>query len=526
MKCRMAKKVLFSFILAIMIVVKVEACDVKNVVLMIPDGTSVSHITLARWFADDKKLAMDEIVTGLVKTHWADGTITDSSAAATAFSTGNKTEIGCVGVVPVCDRNSGKSYKKPVATLIEAAKVSGIATGVVCTSNLNDATPACFSSHVEDRLLRDLVSEQQVYSGVDVFLGGGSDWYFSGDRRYNRKDGRDLKDEIVKNGYHFVTSKEEMLLSHSPKLWGSFAPVELPIDDESVPTLQEMTKKSLDILSKNNKGFFLMVEGSKIDWASHYNDTSEVIKEVLAFDDAVREALDFAKLHTDTVVIVCPDHGNGGLSIGNDTLGNLYKRHNLDMLARTLKDIKTCTKRVRKRLKEDMSNLRVVLKEELGIKDLTKDEEEYIKNDTGMNLGTKINRVVSKRMGIAWTTEGHTGEDVFMCCYHPDGNVIHGVHDNLDVNAYIQDIYGFNLSKLTEGMFVLAKDEFVARGYNVEDIEDELIVTGGGNILKLPYNKNVAYLNGKKINLDGINVYTGEYLFIARSTLELMRNLK
>ena len=218
MKCRNVKKVLVVLILVVMLVVKVSACGVKNVVLMIPDGTSISHITLARWFTDEKRLAMDEIVTGLIKTHWADGTITDSSAAATAFSAGQKTNIGCVSVVPVCDKTNKELYSKPVATLAEAAKVSGKAVGVVCTSNLNDATPACFSSHVKDRVLRDLVSEQQVYSGIDVFLGGGSEWYFSGDKKYNRRDGRVLKDEIVKNGYHFVTSKEEMLSSTSSKL--------------------------------------------------------------------------------------------------------------------------------------------------------------------------------------------------------------------------------------------------------------------------------------------------------------------
>ena len=524
-----SRRVSYGLVLVVLFVLianvwVVSVSDIRNVILMIPDGTSVSHITLSRWFAPSNRLAMDEIVTGLVKTHWTDGTITDSSASATAFSTGNKTNIGCVGVIPVCD-DSGCKYKRPVATLSEAADRQGKSVGIVCTSNLSDATPACFSSHVNNRKQRDTISEQQVYSGIDVFLGGGSQWYFCGDEKYNRRDGRVLKDEIVDMGYHFVTDKKSMLSSTSDKLWGAFAPVEIPIDDASMPTLSEMTKKSLDVLSRNKKGFFLMVEGSKIDWASHYNDTSEVIKEVLAFDDAVRVALDFAKSREDTVVIVCPDHGNGGLSIGEDTLGNSYKNHNLKMLTNTMDKVRTCTKRVMKRLNKDLSNLRLVLEEEMGIQDLTWQEEEYIKKDTGMNRGTRINRVISKRIGVAWTTQGHTGEDVFMCCYHPKGEVLHGVHDNVDISTYIQKVCGFDLATLTDELFVRAKDEFLKKGCKLEEEEHELVDIKGDNQLRLPYNKNIGYVNGEKIKLDGINIYTDCELYVSRKTLSLVNNI-
>ncbi len=505
---------MLSVILVSIVVFNIRTKRIKNIIVMIPDGTSISHMTLSRWYNSGKKLAVDNIITGLVRTHWKDGIITDSAASGTAFSTGNRTDIGYVSVVS--HKEGDFYYGKPVATIIEAAQKIGKSTGIVCTSNLNDATPATFSSHVINRKMWDIISEQQVYSNIDVLLGGGSEWYFSGNKKYNRKDGRILKDEIVNRGYDFVTTKEEMLKSKSDKLWGSFAPVELPIDDANVPTIKDMTKKSLEILSKNENGFFLLVEGSKVDWCSHYNDANGIIKEFLDFDKSVEEAIKFAKNRDDTVVIVCPDHGNGGLTIG--VQDSDYYVKNLEILHSSMgrMDVET----VLKLLNNDRSNIGYLLKEYCGIENLGKDEEERIKKSDDIKV--EINRLISKRAGLGWTTKGHTGEDVFLACYHPNNEELRGVVDAVDVNKYIEGFFFVDLKELSNNLFVDASKEFLKKGYKVLKNDNELLVKKNKNVLRLPYNKDVAFFNNREIKLNGINVYTGEYLFVSKDTLDIL----
>ena len=503
--------------------------EIKNVILMVPDGTSISHVTISRWYNGGEKLALDEIMSGFTRTYWKDGIITDSSAAATAYSTGIKTKSGCVGVLPHEDTENDLQYNKPIATIIEAANRAGLSTGIVCTSQLSDATPAGFSSHVNARTCINDIVEQQVYSDIDVLLCGGYNWYFSGNEEKNRKDGRVLKDEIVNNGYEFVTTKEELLNSKSNKIWGAFEPVSMTwdmfLDKDKYPAIDVMTNKAIEVLSKNEKGFFLMVEGSKVDWASHRSDSVGVISEVLAFDRAVGEALKFAKSRTDTVVIVSPDHGNGGLSIGGKTTDYNYDKLSVDAFIDPLKKVDYIPRELPNLLNEDKSNIRELMEEHMGVYDLTDEEEELIRNAEGKWIGAQMNKALSKRANLAWTTRGHTGEDVFLACYHPKGEGLRGVIENIDINHYIASIFGVDLQSLSDKLFVEAKTAFEKKGYDVsfkDGAVRELVVSNGKDILRLPYNKNIAYLNDEEIKLSGINVYTGTYIFVAEDTLTLL----
>ena len=197
--------------------------QIKNIIVFISDGISVDGVTLTRWYnAHDaasgkidtgKKLALDEMARGLVRTYWqADGVvgaITDSAPAGTALATGNKTNDKFIAVTPA---------KTPLASILEAAKIKGKATGLIATSQIMHATPAVYSSHYPDRSKEELIAEQQVYNNIDVVLGGG----------YSRLSGREDKEDLIavlkQKGYAYVTEKSE-LKNVSGKVWGMFAKV-------------------------------------------------------------------------------------------------------------------------------------------------------------------------------------------------------------------------------------------------------------------------------------------------------------
>ena len=303
-----------------------ETGTVKNVILMIPDGQSVGATTLARWYNGGKALTIDEMACGLVRTYSSDAAIADSAPSGTAMATGFKSHTGFVGVLPDVNSMPGMNplakgdERKPVASVLEAAQLTGRATGIIATSEIMHATPADFTAHDPSRKNYDNLSEQQVYQEVDVVLGSGESYF----TKEERGDGEDLVSEIKNMGYDYVTTIEEMNNSDSEKIWGMFAPVDMAYDFDrdpaKEPSLAEMTAKAISTLNKNENGFFLLVEGSKVDWAAHANDPIGVISDTLAFDNAVKVALDFAKKDGNTVVISVTDHGNGGITIGNTAM--------------------------------------------------------------------------------------------------------------------------------------------------------------------------------------------------------------
>ena len=191
------------------------------------------------------------------------------------------------------------------------------------------ATPAAFSSHATSRHDYNALMKQQIYNDMEVVLGGGNA-FFQEDGAGKREDGRNLVSEIEQLGYDYITSKDELLNYDGDKLWGMFAETDLAYDfdrqalDIEQPTLVEMTEKAVKVLEKNEDGFFLMVEGSKIDWAAHANDPAGAISDILAFDEVVDYAVEYAKEHKDTLVVVTTDHGNSGFSIGNSETTSGY----------------------------------------------------------------------------------------------------------------------------------------------------------------------------------------------------------
>ncbi|MCL1908712.1 MAG: alkaline phosphatase [Holophagaceae bacterium] len=508
--------------------------EIKNIIVMIADGTSLSGLTLARWYkAYDVKtgtidtkatLAIDELASGLVRTYWSDGktvgAITDSAPAATSFACGIKTIAGYVGMGP---------DKVPAASILEAARLIGKSTGLVATSNIQHATPAGFSAHYSDRNKYDIIGEQQAYNGIDVVLGGGSVYL---EEPY-RKDSENIIDAIKVMGYRYVTTKNEMEATKEGRLWGMFAPDAMAYDIDreelspSEPSLAEMTAKAIQLLSKSNDGFFLMVEGSKPDWMAHVNEPVGLVTDILAFDAAVGIALDFAKTSQNTMLLITSDHGTGGISIGNVATNGNYSREPLTKFIAPLKKASLSGAGIAQKLNEGRTNVIEVMKAFFGIEDLTEAEERSIANASVGRVQNVAGSIISRRANIGWTTTGHTGEDVLLSTYLPGDRRITGVLDNVDITKICADAWGVDLKALTQGLFCNAETAFRAIGAHIEidtsvQSGGKMTATKGDRVLVIHENKNFVLLNEKKIMLDSIVVQQGGVFYVNAKVLSLL----
>lgn len=275
--------------------------EVRNVVLMIGDGmgaTAVGALMLENGYAP---VAFDRAQTvALCKTYSANNRITDSSAAATAMATGHKTVNNHVGMTP---------DDRAVPTLTELAEASGRSTGIVVTSHLADATPAAFVAHTTDRYDDRTITQAYVSAGIDVLAGGGR-------RFFEQTDGEGSALEMLQaKGYRYTATTEEFLACGTTPLIGLFSDKYMPPATERGDYLARATKHTLELLSRNPQGFFVLIEGSQIDGGGHQNNAELLLSELRDFDKAVAAAFDFADSHPGTLVVVTADHETGGLSI-------------------------------------------------------------------------------------------------------------------------------------------------------------------------------------------------------------------
>ncbi len=296
---------------------------VNAIILFIGDGMGVNQRLAAQWFAygQDGSLIMDTLpVRGSQQTAAANTDVTDSAAAATALATGERTNYRYVGVDP-----QGEN----LTTILEHAQARGWSVGLVTTVQLAHATPAGFASHVTSRDYMLEIARQMLAAQVDVLLGGGEDDFLPGDQHGcypdpgHRGDGSNLVEQAVEDGYTYVCTAEELAaldLSSVDRLLGLFGDDEL--DTPFQPTLTEMTLAAIEILSRNPNGFFLMVEGGQIDWAGHDNIGHENIEFTLGLDAAVSNALVYATVNPNTLLIVTGDHETGGLTLNQDNVGS------------------------------------------------------------------------------------------------------------------------------------------------------------------------------------------------------------
>lgn len=273
----------------------------KNIILLIGDGMGTAQI-FAGIATSKQPLNIERSrVIGFHKNQASDKFITDSAAGATAFATGEKTYNGAVGV----DKD-----KKSLTTILEIAERNGLATGLVATCAITDATPASFIAHQPARAMAEEIAADFLKTDIDVFIGGARKNFAQ------RKDGRNLIEELKAKDYQIAHSIEEVGKVTSGKLAGFLADANpVKISEGRGDQLLISTQTALSILKQNKKGFFLMVEGSQIDWGGHANDTQYIVNEMLDFDKAIGAAFDFADKDGNTLVIITADHETGGFSI-------------------------------------------------------------------------------------------------------------------------------------------------------------------------------------------------------------------
>lgn len=274
-----------------------------NIILLIGDGMGLSQIS-SSYFFNEKEPNFSRFNTiGLIKTSAASDLVTDSAASATAYATGVSTYNGAISV----DQDT-----LAVKTIVEHLTKRGVSTGLVSTSSVVHATPASFYAHVKKRSMYDEIAAAIPDSNID-FIAGGGDQFFD-----NREDKRIIYNELIENGYE-VHTKELPTTTTDKKQAIILAPNGMPkMIDGRGDYLPNATKLALQKLSKNPKGFFLMVEGSQIDWGGHNNEADYLISELIDFDNTIGTALDFAEKNDNTLVIVTADHETGGFTLATD----------------------------------------------------------------------------------------------------------------------------------------------------------------------------------------------------------------
>lgn len=275
----------------------------KNIILLIGDGMGVSEV-YAGLTANGGTLNLEKCTHyGFSKTHSSSHYVTDSGAGGTAISAGVKTYNGALGVGP---------DSLPVKTILEYAEDKGLSTGLVSTSSITHATPASFISHQKSRYFYEAIAADFLKTDVDVIIGGGRHNFMK------RADSVNLIDQLIKNGYSVKYNMVDINNTSSGKLFGLTADMHNPRYSEGRGNfLPEATETAARLLSANENGFFLMIEGSMIDWGGHGNDIKYIIEEMLDFDRAIGEALKFAEADGETLIVITADHETGGLGINN-----------------------------------------------------------------------------------------------------------------------------------------------------------------------------------------------------------------
>jgi alkaline phosphatase len=280
---------------------QVKGDNPVNIILLIGDGMGLTQI-YSGLTMNHRQLNLTKFKSiGFSLTYSANNYITDSGAAATAIATGNKTYNGAIGV---------NSDSIACTSILEYAEIKGLSTGLVSTSAITHATPASFIAHNKSRDDYEGIAADFLKTDIDLFIGGGRNNFST------RKDNRNLLNELRAKNYQVIFSMDSIKNIKQGKLAGLNMPMHNPAiiqgRDDMLPLA---TTTALNILSNNKKGFFLMVEGSEIDWGAHANNGEYVACEVIDFDKAIGNALEFAQKNRNTLVIVTADHETGGMAI-------------------------------------------------------------------------------------------------------------------------------------------------------------------------------------------------------------------
>ncbi|MBR6691742.1 MAG: alkaline phosphatase [Bacteroidaceae bacterium] len=435
-------KRIFGTILLLLIVATGYAGP-KYIFYFIGDGMGPSHVLGTELYLGElkgvigrpQKLCFTQFPeTAFVTTFSASNGVTDSAASGTALSTGTKTNNGHLGV----DANG-----KPLYSVALDAKKNGMAVGIATTVCINHATPGAFYAHNNDRNNYNEIAQWMLEADYDFYAGG--------DAKCSIEQRNDLYERLHKQGYSIVRGYEDYAARGSKAdkimLYQKKIATELPyaIDrNEDDLTLAEITKAGIDFLEgKSKKGFFMMIEGGKIDYASHNDDAATMMQEVLDFNDAIEVAYEFYKKHKDeTLIIVTADHETGGIVLG---YSGAYKL-NLQALSTQKVSLEKLISMLETLKETTWGDVTALVKENIGVEPRgahSSDEKVKMTHDLAKQIANEAIYDLNRKALISWASGNHSGTFVPLFAIGEDADEFHGVIDNTDIPKIIRRIAGF-----------------------------------------------------------------------------------
>ncbi|MBN1850634.1 MAG: alkaline phosphatase [Deltaproteobacteria bacterium] len=451
----------------------------KYVFYFIGDGMGIPQRTAAGKYREDRLLIDSFPAQGVTTTYAANQFITDSAASATSLASGVKTNVGVVGLDP-----SGR----PVKTIAELSKEKGMKVGIISSVSIDHATPAAFYAHVSSRSQYYDIDVALAESGFDFFGGGGLK-----DPADKKKKSKNYKGDALelakRNGYRIVTQKDAFMrltpadgkvLAWNDWLQDSGAlPYAMDTRTKDI-TLAEFTSKAIEMLDNPN-GFFMMVEGGKIDWACHANDGTAAIHDTFAFDDAVRVAARFAEKHPyETLIVVTGDHECGGLTLG--FAGTKYGS-NFEILGQQIVSFTKFDQEVLGPFKnrsagtETFENMKGIITENFGLKftsdgagkdpmvletheiaqirdaynrsmggekEKSTDTQTYLLYGGYEPLTITLTHILNQKAGLGWTSYSHTGVPVTTSAHGVGAEIFNGYYDNTDAALKVMSAMGMD----------------------------------------------------------------------------------
>jgi alkaline phosphatase len=453
----------------------------RNMIFMVSDGMGPTSLSLTRSYSQyvtglpiDDTLVLDQHHIGSSRTRSTSSLITDSAAGATAFSCGFKSYNGAISVLP---------DHTPCGTVLEAAKKAGYMTGLVVTTRITDATPACFAAHANRREYESLIAEQLVGyyplgRTVDLIIGGGRCFFLPNTTVGScRTDDKDVVAMAKEQGFNYVDNRKDFdnLGKGDVKLplLALLADRDIPYEidrvhvDDVYPSQTEMANVALRALSaataKSDKGFFIMIEGSRIDHAGHGNDPAAQVHEVLAHDQAFAAALDFLdKDSTEGVLLSTSDHETGGLATARQ-LTQEYPHYYWfpGVLANVTHSAEHCAYKWREYLNSDSTTasradkkavVSDLISSDLGLNDYTPEEVDSIIDAKPIWPPSYLFAdMISRRAQVGWSTHGHSAVDVNIYASSPDhARALVGNHENIEIGKFMAEYLDVDVEAVTQ----------------------------------------------------------------------------
>jgi len=444
----------------------------KNIIIMFADGTTSSQYEFGRYSSAllrQQPFAVTDIVMAkgryqLMKTESANYFVTDSAAAASAMSIGYKVNNGAISITP--------DGKLP-PTIMKFAKDKGKRIGLLSTAPIYDASPAAFSVHAKSRRDNELIVNQYLELAPEVLMGGGSNYFlpssFSGGKR---QDGQNVIEAFQAKGYQYIHKPEQLNQTKSSKLLGLFADEDLDYEIDrnkrDTPSLSQMLKVALEVLNQdskknNNKGFVLFAENENTDSAGHQNDVAALMRDLWAFDDAVKVALDFQKQNPDTLIIVTGDHETGGFAptYGRKNLGPAGRANYQNVEIEQLKQIerykislKEFSEKFKAKAKQTSNNTELrdylttllqdnfpglILDDDLREKILSQGQLGPNSNYLPANI---LGLAIARQTGFYWGSSGHTPTPITVAAIGPGAEIFKGFDDNTAFAVKLKKLMG------------------------------------------------------------------------------------